>query len=323
MLIAFTIAHIVIHPVIDTGGFSIFGIKFGASDSDNAIDVGIHALFKGHYPYTEKTFLNAPLTPMPGSLLLAIPFYLLGDSSLQSIFWYSIFWLFIWKMTSDIRIASILILIVSFLSPNVLYNICTGSDYIANGIFVLVAIAVLMTSLNKNGYIITGLSIFLGITLSSRPNWLLVLPILFFYIAYNANYRSALKILSITVFSFCLSVLPFYLYDPSHFSPLHVGDFLTIGKNYPHADILVALLAGFFSIGLGYYFKDKPLEFHVRNLFFTQASVIICGLILISLVEGKVNLFYGHFGILFMFFGLFASGPQLIDLAINKDKLSK
>jgi len=321
LLLLVAITHLIIHPIIDTAGFSLLGIKFGASDCDNAIDVGLHALNSGNYPYYQRTFLNYPITPMPGALLLALPFYILGDSAFQNVVWYAVFWILIWRITLDIRIASLIIGIISFLSPNVIYHICTGTDYLANSIYVLLAMVFLMNSFDRKVQTIVTASIFLGIALASRPNWLLLLPIPFFYIAYRANYWRAIKIFAIITISFCVLVLPFYFYDPSHFSPFYVSHFLTIGKKFPHADVLIVFFGGCLSIILGFIYKNKSLESQIRSSFFVQAFVIICGFILASVAEGRVNLYYSHFGILFMSFGVFASGPHLINEALKRGSI--
>jgi len=91
------------HPRIDTAGFRIGSISIGASDNDDAIDVAIDELRAGRYPYYPRTFLNGPLSPLPGALLLALPFYLVGDSALQNVFWIAVFF---WLRMRSMRAAS-------------------------------------------------------------------------------------------------------------------------------------------------------------------------------------------------------------------------
>jgi len=45
------------------------------------------AMFDGKYPYYETSFLGNPISPMPGALLIALPFYVLGWTALQNIVW--------------------------------------------------------------------------------------------------------------------------------------------------------------------------------------------------------------------------------------------
>lgn len=95
LLIGLLVAHLIIHPAIDEDGFSLFGKSFGASDGDDAIELAINELRAGHYPYYAKTFLGNPITPMPGALLLALPFYLLGNATLQNLFWLAVFFMLV------------------------------------------------------------------------------------------------------------------------------------------------------------------------------------------------------------------------------------
>jgi hypothetical protein len=59
------------------------GAVLGAgSDRDDALNVALSALLRGSYPYHAVTFLGNQPTPAPGALLLAMPFFLLGNSAL-------------------------------------------------------------------------------------------------------------------------------------------------------------------------------------------------------------------------------------------------
>ena len=309
--VALALAHIFIHPLLDTDGFSIGGIRFGATDSDDAIDISLDALFSGRFPYDQKTFLNAPITPMPGALLLAAPFYLFGITALQGVFWFALFWVLVWKMTSDIRITASLISSMIVLSPNVIYHLITGTDYLTNGIYVLVAMVCMMKGIGQKPPVMGVFSVFVGITLASRPHWLLLLPIMFFYAAHRASYRLALLMILIILFSMCLLVLPFYVVDPSNFSPLHVGQFLTIGHTFPHADIITILCAGFLSIFLGFRYRGASLETQLKSAFIVLALVILAGFSLASVAGGAIDLYYSHFGMFFITFGTLATGLPL------------
>ena len=63
------------------------GLIGAGSDRADALNVALRALLAGHQPYRQLTYLRNPLTPLPGALLLALPFYLLGTSALQNLFW--------------------------------------------------------------------------------------------------------------------------------------------------------------------------------------------------------------------------------------------
>jgi len=78
-------AFIVLYPVARSG---LFG---PGSDRDDALNVALQALLSGHYPYYAQTYLGNPPTPMPGALLLALPFFALGTSAWQNLFWLPVF----------------------------------------------------------------------------------------------------------------------------------------------------------------------------------------------------------------------------------------
>jgi len=67
------------------------GILGKGSDRDEALNIAIEELMAGHYPYYAKTYLDHPISPLPGSLLLASPFAILGNSAYQNFFWLFLF----------------------------------------------------------------------------------------------------------------------------------------------------------------------------------------------------------------------------------------
>src|SRR2546426_7380654 len=59
---------IVLYPMADSG------LLGPGSDRDDALNVALQTLLVGHYPYGATTYLGNPPTPMPGALILALPF---------------------------------------------------------------------------------------------------------------------------------------------------------------------------------------------------------------------------------------------------------
>src|SRR5689334_12248535 len=57
------------------------------SDRDDALLDATAALLRGEYPYSRPTYLGNPITPLPGALLLAIPFVVIGNVALANFFW--------------------------------------------------------------------------------------------------------------------------------------------------------------------------------------------------------------------------------------------
>lgn len=84
-LLAISCGYSVIYPLANSG---IYG---PGSDCDDALNIAAAELTQGHFPYYLKTYFNNPISPMPGAVLLATPFVLLGTSAYQSIFWLIVF----------------------------------------------------------------------------------------------------------------------------------------------------------------------------------------------------------------------------------------
>jgi hypothetical protein len=62
------------------------GIVGGGSDREDNINIAAIGLLHGNYPYYAQGYLGSPTHSLPGSLLLAIPFVMLGNSVYQNFF---------------------------------------------------------------------------------------------------------------------------------------------------------------------------------------------------------------------------------------------
>jgi len=324
MFVSMLVAYVVIHPHIDTDGFRLAGINFGSSDADDAIDVAISECMEGRYPYYAKTFLGNPITPMPGALLLALPFYYFGDSAIQNIFWLAIFFTIIGVYHRSVLIPSILALFVFCISPNVIYQVFQGGDYISNAIYVLTFCVLLLESVRLRRPFWHSMlwALLLGIGLSSRMNFGIIIPLVFFNLMKASSVKEAFILLAITFVSFCSITVPFFLYDPTGFSPLHTANKLSMNGGYRYAPLVLPVIAGILSVVLAMRCKIYLLSVFMRDVAVVQIVLMVGGLILASLSAGTLNLNYPHFGILFLFFGVFAFGPAtLIESGVLKNKL--
>lgn len=315
LLIGLMAAHLIIHPAIDEDDFSLFGKLFGASDGDDAIELAINELRAGHYPYYAKTFLGNPITPMPGALLLAFPFYLLGNATLQNLFWLAVFFILVaWHYRSPAA-GIFLAGATLFLSPNVAYQVFTGSDYIANGIYVLVFTYGLMTALQRNpsGRAARWWAILLGIGLASRPNFILITPLVFIAVWRLTSWKMTIRLSALSIGALALVTLPFFLHDPQGFSPLHTSAKLNIGGKYPWAPLVIPVLGALLALALGLRYRSAPKAGKIiQDIFLVQAAVILSGGVIASIAAGMLNLEYPHFAALFMFYGIFAFGAPCL-----------
>jgi len=188
-------------------------------DRDEALEIAATRFLNWQYPYSEKTQVGNPITPMMGAVLLAIPFVLLGNVASQNFFWLGVLLLFVRQ--KSLSLACLL------LSPMILQEYFFESDLLTNSIYV--SVAILLYTKNQN--IIT--AIFLGVVLSSRMNMLVWFLILFLH------FRDYKKMIAPTLVFLALT-LPFFLYSPLEFRPLHV--FGKMKSAIPYSGAIIILL---------------------------------------------------------------------------------
>ncbi len=119
-------------------------------------------------------------------------------------------------------------------TPAVLRELVTGGDLIANTVYVLL-FTLGMLRFRSPGWRIAA-AIALGFALSTRANFVFILPLVFACLAHRERLRSAIGYVGLTTATAVAVTLPFYLHDTSHFTPLlasqKVTEFNTV---IPHA----------------------------------------------------------------------------------------
>lgn len=219
LFVVYLVTFSIIYPMANTGSYGGIG-----SDRDDALNIGVKHLLSFEYPYYAKTYLNNPLTPLPGSLILAAPFVVLfGNSAYQNLFWLPVFFFMTRNLLkNDIKNLG-LITIAIICCPLISHEVMHGSDLLSNSLFIVVAVISFCFSRHqvesKSLKIIA--SIFLGVAMSSRLTFLFILPLVFKSI-FKRDSRMSWMMIGITLITFILLTLPFYLFDPSSFSPLSV-----------------------------------------------------------------------------------------------------
>ncbi len=196
------------------------------NDSEDALNLASGAMLHGHFPYYASTFLGAPITPMPGAVMLALPFRLIHRVRWQNLLWEAAL-IFFARRYFRTAAAGFAFLLLVFADSHTFLNLAVGADYPANFIYVAMAVWWWLGEV-QDGLWRWGSVLFLGVALSSRLSYLLVFPGLMFWFCQQrlgvarALFR-VLEALGVTA----IVTLPFYLYDPTHFSPLHVTDRLS------------------------------------------------------------------------------------------------
>jgi hypothetical protein len=304
-LIAISCGYSVMYPLANSG---IYG---PGSDCDDALNIAATELTQGHFPYYIKTYFNNPISPMPGAVLLATPFVLLGTSAYQSIFWIIVFLLTIKTYLNSWRSCLFFLWTALILSPDVLYEVFVGNDHISNSLYILIFSFWMIRAITEPGYNESTKLIaacLLGIGLSSRANFVLILPLVFAALAQNGGWKSAIKYTGIACTTFILVTAPFYFYDPAGFSPLHtVNKIKRYRSLLPYSDIVIPLVTGLVAAVLAYFQSAaKCYTIFFRNCAIVLSIPVLASILLSSLISGKVNFEFAGYGAFFLFFGVLA-----------------
>lgn len=308
--ICLVLGFLLIYPIANSG------VVGGGSDGDDALNIAARELLHGRYPYYPVTYLGNSIAPLPGAVLLSIPFVLLGNSAYQNIFWLAAFSAVVYLHVKDVRLALLLIWACLILSPVVLSNVANGVDEISNPLYVLIFIFFLVrfaSDYRSSPLKKIASAIILGIGLSSRSNFVLLLPLVFSTLVQNSGWRDAIKYTAVTGITFVAITIPFWLYDPHGFSPLTVqyGKVSQFGSILPFAGMIVPITGGLLAILLAYRYSDGSLVNLLRNSAIVQAFLVICTVVG-SVIQARFEgLMWTGYGIFFLPFGVFASWTSL------------
>lgn len=280
------------------------------SDRDEAIQIATSHLLAGEYPYYDKTYLDNPISPLPGSLLLSIPFVLLGNGALQILFWIVVFLIAVRATLLDSRQTMLILATLLLLAPKVPHEVVTGSDFIANALYVLVAILWLAEAIRRPALApFVAAAVFLGVALSSRANFLFLVPLIYVALAQRGGWQRATAAMTLAGATFVVITLPFWLYDPEGFSPLTTARKVNLfDALLPYSSILVPALMGLAALGLAWQHRTAssyPRLF--RDCAIVQAIPVVYGVILPSLIAQRLILAFGtRYGMAFLFFAALA-----------------
>lgn len=304
---ALTALALVVYPLANSGRLG------SGSDADDALVVGVGELFAGRYPYYAVTYLNNFISPLPGSFLLAAPFVLLRQVALLNVFWLGAFFLAARHFLKSGVWAILLLWTILIFSPTVLQNLATGADYAANTIYVLVAMWLMVKTISATDapeWKKLLPTVLLGVGLSSRSNFMLLTPLLFSALVQNAGWKSAVKYSLITGAVFLFITVPFYLYDPAGFMPLHVqaSKLVKIEDVLPLARILIPLASVALAAALSFQKMDADCAVLFRNCAVVQIFVLLFTALISSIHLGALDLFFGQsgYGMFTLFFGALA-----------------
>lgn len=303
LFLVLVVAFAVLYPLSNSGERSWIatsGIAGGGSDRDESLNLGVTELLHGRYPYYAVTQLGNPVSQMPGSLMLAVPFVLLGNAALQNLAWCAVYFFVSVRLIGDVRQALALAVLLLAASPIVFQDLVTGGDLVTNSVMVLGA---MMLVLNQDGGSwMTGQSLFasalLGVALSSRLSFLLLVPLLAERLVRRVGVRQAAGSLLVAGLAFVAITLPFYLYDPSGFAPLSIQNkFARFGDYVPERVVLLPALCLAFSTAVALWPGPRDTaDWLVKGaLVLLMPAVLLVALV--SIRSGGLLLRYSAYGI--------------------------
>jgi hypothetical protein len=304
--VGLVVAFVVVYPIADS---EMMG---SGSDRDDASNLATNRLLDGEYPYAEKTYLGNPVSQLPGALVLAAPFVVLGTSAWQNFLWIPVFFVALARHLGSARLALFASWIVLAVSPGVLRELLTGGDLIANGIYVAVPMLVLLR-VPPGRWLGLAVAVFLGVALSSRANYVYALPLLFAALAQLQGWREAILRTGIVSAALVAITLPFYAYDPDGFTPLKTsGKLSQFDEVAPHLDLAVVAVAVVLTLGLALRRFDRRGFALMSSAAIVQMFLLIAVVVLDSIRLERLDFSFliPGYGLVALVFALFGAwGP--------------
>lgn len=169
LFLALTGAFAVLYPI------SLQHTLDSGSDREEALRIALSAVRDHQYPYSMRTFLGNPITPLPGALLLAAPFFALGHIAWQNLLWLALFFFFTLRYFRYRATAFFFLAVFLLFAPRNLKDFTSGGDYLTNFFYVAIAVTLFARSLGRSFYAYIPAALFLGVALSSRIVYAVVL----------------------------------------------------------------------------------------------------------------------------------------------------
>lgn len=274
------------------------------SDTDEAYDIAVDAMLAGRAPYDMLTYLGNRIHQLPGALLLASPFVLLGTSAWQNLCWVAIHAVVVIRLLGPVQ-GSLLFLLEFAASPVLLQQIGTGSDGVMSGLSTLLALLAFMHAWapGQRHAVLRWLScLLLALALSNRLNFVLGVMPAVFYVWQLRGTASALSAAAVLAMLLAMINLPFYLANPAGFAPLEgmnrIGRFDAL---LPHATLLLPVAAALATLAGSWWLRQRPRDAALLGLGAGQCLLVVSGAVLSSIAGGAADFSYCYYGCYFMF----------------------
>lgn len=284
------------------------GLLGPGSDRDENMHTGAMELLRGRHPYYQFNYFGFHISQMPGALMFGVPFAILGNAAYQNLFWLVVLVVTVGRLWQDMQRALVLTALAVFAAPVALREYVAGGDLLANSIYLPVFIIGTVHWIPRSDvdtWKKVLVSAALGVGLSSRAHFWLLVPLVWAALARRAGWRMATASLGVASAAFALVTLPFYLYDPQGFMPLRTGQFVVF-ESLMSPSMSVPLVLSFVAVSL--LAAGRGLNGGIGQLMARSALVlavpVVTVTILGSLASDRVELYYVHYGLSSVFFGL-------------------
>lgn len=303
---------VVTHPMEDSRG------PGKSSDRDEGLNLAVNRLLRGETPYYPPNPEAGPLSVLPGSVAMAVPFVAAGDSSYQNLFWLPVFLLVAWRYLADKTAALLLLAVPLGISPSLLYEFVSGGDLITNSIFVAVFLLFAIhawTTDSGTPWLRIAACVMLGIALASRANFVLLIPPFAALIWRKSGFRAALLASVLTGIVVLAVTVPFYLNDPAGFTPFLSKQKLAVADSkLPAASTLLVGATALASLAASVHLllrkDEKSNTRFFRCCTFITLTPMICVVTISTILNRHPDFTFmrDRFGIMYLFFALLGWG---------------
>jgi uncharacterized membrane protein len=196
----------------------------------------------------------------------------------------------------------------------VLHDLVTGGDLGVNAITILLGmLSILRLAPNAASWKKVGAAVFTGIALSSRLNYLLLVPPLFAAVARRAGLREAFVCVLAISLAFTAVTLPFYWYDPAGFAPwsLH-NKFIQFDGEVPNSGFLFPVLSLLFSAIVALYPGNRAVHVWLMQCGLVLALPVVFLVALATVRSHSPNFIFTDYALAGVFFGGMGAGLHVL-----------
>lgn len=241
-LLFMTAAFAVLYPQAQAG---IFG---RGSDRDEALAIGVQALFDGRFPYYERTYLGGKLTPLPAAFAFAAPFHALGAVAVQNVFYTAVCVFILARLLRGVAVRWLFLALLTAANPAFMQDYVTGGDYALNGLYVVVCLtlcAVVVKNPAVGGVRFFACAAAMGFVVCTRPVYFVAVVVAAAFVFRRRGVGDGALFALVSSGVAALTTGPFILYDPAAFMPTHLVDKVPLSIGWlgaigPVAALLVA-----------------------------------------------------------------------------------